>query len=280
MLIMFVIATVLFSPIGWYWAYFYKTDLLEHFESSIQVVLNLYAVPFAWIHTVNNWAKWCSITFPVLIIFGVVPTFLWWLLEGLGLLHCTRRLRAVAKRSPIASRKDQTDQSAPLRSAESPEKHPVDQRKLNAQKVRRLENLARALVREKRYKDNQITAWTLLGYFGYFYIIVVMLNMLIGVYAIFQTSIYVALGILLKMDVSMPIITCVATCILYTLSSIKPIIGKYNRLKCNLFKYVRENENVIEAQESNDNETPINNSVINISELSLEAQALKQVSLT
>lgn len=270
---------VLFSPIGWYWAYSYKTDMLENFENSIQVVLNLYSVPFAWIHTVNNWAKWCSIAFPVLLLCGVIPTFFWWVLEGLGLLHCTRLLCGLPKRTLRARHYDEPDQSHPVQPAEN-ERNPVHSRELNTQNKRRLHNLARAIVKAKRYQDNQMTAWKLFGYFGYFYIIVVMLNMLIGVYAIFQTSIYVALGILLKMDVSMTIMTGIATCILYTLGSIKPLISKYTRLKCNLFKCVRENKIVIEAQLCNDKESPINNMEINISELSLEAQVLKQVSLT
>lgn len=268
--LMFTIAVVLSSAIGWYVAYLSKLELLASFESGAQVIMNLYSVPFAWVYTRHNWAQYVSACLPALLALGILPTLIWWIVECVGLVHFRRsrklfRHRATSRSSKIEeepepeARGPGRRRSAVRRSGERDE---IYAKKTDPEKVKAAEAEARkarhqellharkAVLGPYMEAHDEAAAASQCSRLNVFerinpevaikilkaYFVVLGIIMYIGIYSIFHTVIYVAIGIVVKVEIFAPIVTGLVMVIYYVNRSIQRVISKYTRLKRALFK--------------------------------------------
>ena len=198
----FTIIVVIVTEIIWYVLYWQKRTDIAKFESVFQVFLNMYSMPYPWIYSRCMGVKvLSSLMIPLSILIPLPPL----------IFICIMFVCLVKRGSvPKSDKKERT-------------------RLLAIKVVKMISNWTK-IARRRKFSLKKWRVVLIL------YLVLIAIYLYVGIYSIFHTLFYVAIGIVLKAEMFTPYVMGVIMAVYYMNLSVQNYFTKYTRLKHSYFK--------------------------------------------
>ena len=198
----FTLVVVFVTEIIWYVMYRQKRTDIYKFDSVLQVFLNMYSIPYAWIYSRCMGVKIFSCSIILLSIVIPLPPLIFIFI----MFFCLVKRGSVSK----SNKRERT--------------------RLLAIKVLKVVTNWKTITSKRKLS---LKKWRVVLFV---YLFLIAIYLFVGIYSIFHTLFYLAIGIVLKAEMFTPYVMGVIMAVYYMNLSVQHYFNKYTRLKHSYFK--------------------------------------------